>query len=145
MTHHKSIIFPHDKLLTNLPSVEHNVPPADPNLSNHPPRRPDLSTFFATFEHVDTSNTNNENALPIPAEVSAAFRSLAEAFGHMRQDGSGDLNSPLEGMIEALLSEADMPPKEVKGVSQGFLDGEFYDLWLLPLSPMPQSSPTFER
>ncbi len=31
---------------------------------------------------------------------------------------------PLDGMIESLFADAEMPPKEVKGVSQEFLDGE---------------------
>jgi hypothetical protein len=37
----------------------------------------------------------------------------------MDRNGEG----PLDGMIESLFEEAEMPPKEVKGVSQGFLDG----------------------
>lgn len=31
---------------------------------------------------------------------------------------------PLDGMIDSLFADAERPPKEVKGVSQGFLDGE---------------------
>ncbi len=38
----------------------------------------------------------------------------------MDRNGEG----PLDGMIESLFEGAEMPPKEVKGVSQGFLDGE---------------------
>lgn len=38
----------------------------------------------------------------------------------MYRSGEG----PLDGMIESLLADAETPPKEVKGVSQGFLDGE---------------------
>ena len=33
---------------------------------------------------------------------------------------------PLDGMVEWLISNAEAPPKEVKGVSQGFLDGEWF-------------------
>ena len=40
----------------------------------------------------------------------------------MRMYTSGE--GPLDGMIESLFADAEMPPKEVKGVSQGFLDGE---------------------
>ena len=32
---------------------------------------------------------------------------------------------PLDGMIELLVANSQAPPKEVKGVSQGFLDGEW--------------------
>lgn len=50
---------------------------------------------------------------------------LADAFERMRQDagegaGNGDL---LEQLVHTLLGEADMPPKEVKGVSDEFLAG----------------------
>ena len=98
----------------------------------NPPRRPDLSTFFSTLEHVDTTSTSNEHSLPIPSDVSAAFRSLGEAFQHMRMYRSGE--GPLDGMIESLLTDAEAPPREVKGVSQGFLDGEhglWWDQWKL--------------
>ncbi|KAK3175163.1 hypothetical protein OEA41_002409 [Lepraria neglecta] len=100
--------------------VEHNVPKSDPNAPSNPPRRPDLSTFFSTLEHVDTSNVSNEHATPIPSDVSAAFRTLGEAFQRMRMYRSGE--GPLDDMVESLLADAEMPPKEVKGVSQGFLD-----------------------
>ncbi len=107
--------------LTSLP-VEHNVPPPTTTSPSHPPRRPDLSTFFSTLEHVDTSDVANDNAVPIPGDVSAAFRTLAEAYERMRLYRSGE--GPLDGMIELLVANSQAPPKEVKGVSQGFLDGE---------------------
>ncbi|KAK0515185.1 hypothetical protein JMJ35_002564 [Cladonia borealis] len=105
--------------------VEHNVPPpTDPSApsNNNPPRRPDLSTFFSTLEHVDTTSVSNAHATPIPSDVSAAFRTLAEAFQRMRAYMSGEEGGPLDGMIESLFQDAEMPPREVKGVSQGFLD-----------------------
>lgn len=46
----------------------------------------------------------------------------------MRPYRSGD--GPLDGMIELLVANSQAPPKEVKGVSQGFLDGEL-------ASPLP--------
>lgn len=114
---------PHHKHpLTSLTPVEHNVPKSSTTEHSHPPRRPDLSTFFSTLEHVDTSDVSNGNALPVPGDVSAAYRTLAEAFERMRPYRSGD--GPLDGMIELLVANSQAPPKEVKGVSQGFLDGE---------------------
>ena len=63
---------------------------------------------------------SNDNVQPIPSDVSAAFRILGQAFQRMRVDrGEG---APLDDMIESLLADAETPPKEVKGVSQGFLD-----------------------
>lgn len=109
--------------------VEHNITtaPTDPTSR---PRRPDLSTFFSTLELVDTSNTQNSNAVPVPGDVSAAFRTLAGAFERMRQDnGGGDGENGsyggfLEQLIQELLEDADLPPREVKGVSDEFLAGE---------------------
>lgn len=46
----------------------------------------------------------------------------------MRMYTSGE-GGPLDGMIESLFADAEMPPKEVKGVSQGFLDGECHSWW----------------
>lgn len=112
----------HNPPLTSLPSVEHNVPKPSTTEPSHPPRRPDLSTFFSTLEHVDTSDVSNGNALPVPGDVSAAYRTLAEAFERMRPYRSEE--GPLDGMIELLVANSQAPPKEVKGVSQGFLDGE---------------------
>ncbi|KAM0803546.1 hypothetical protein BDR22DRAFT_839071 [Usnea florida] len=100
--------------------VEHNVPKPSTAEPPNPPRRPDLSTFFSTLEHVDTTNVSNGNALPIPGDVSAAYRTLAEAFERMRPYRSGE--GPLDGMIELLVANSEAPPREVKGVSQGFLD-----------------------
>lgn len=100
--------------------VEHNVPKPSTTELSHPPRRPDLSTFFSTLEHVDTSDVSNGNAVPVPGDVSAAYRTLAEAFERMRPHRSGE--GPLDGMIELLVANSQAPPKEVKGVSQGFLD-----------------------
>ena len=121
--------------------VEHSIPAnstTNPE-TTRPPRRPDLSTFFSTLELVDTSSTNNEHALPIPGDVSAAFRTLADAFERMRQDqeggertghgqgqGGGGVGGGmlLEEMVQQLLGEAEMPPKKVQGVSDEFMAGE---------------------
>ena len=67
--------------------------------------------------------------MPVPADVSAAYRTLAEAFERMRPYRSGE--GPLDGMIELLVENSQAPPKEVKGVSQGFLDGELETLLTL--------------
>jgi hypothetical protein len=68
--------------------------------------------------------------------MSAAFRSLAEAFEVMRRETEGgtilgeegDATGSEEGgllgqMIRILLHEADAPPREVEGVSEEFCDG----------------------
>ena len=101
--------------------MEHNISaPKDRNPS-HPARRPDLSTFFTNLEQVDTSNTANAHAVPIPGEVAATYRTLAGAFERMRQDGGGEA---LESLVEFLLQGAEAPPKEIKGVSDEYLSGE---------------------
>jgi hypothetical protein len=102
--------------------VEHNI--KEEPKSTDKPRRPDLSTFFSTLELVDTSGEHtphhNVNALPEPASVAAAHRTLANAFLAMSQDGSA--NELLESMIQQLVQNADYPPEKVEGVPDGFLD-----------------------
>lgn len=110
--------------------------------SSRRPARPDLSTFFATLNEISPNQGNERTrpyAVPVPGDVSAAFRSLAEAFDVMRRSGD---NAPLpvydgrdpempdagqgqliEEMIRALLQDAEAPPREVEGVSEEFCDG----------------------
>ena len=57
-------------------------------------------------------------AVPVPGDVSAAFRHLAEAFQTMQQDSSSDL---LQSMISSLLATAERPPTEVKGVEEEYI------------------------
>lgn len=54
----------------------------------------------------------------------------------MRPYRSGE--GPLDAMIELLVANSQAPPKEVKGVSQGFLDGEWdvYSWEELVLAPL---------
>ncbi|KAI9696499.1 MAG: hypothetical protein M1820_008127 [Bogoriella megaspora] len=105
--------------------VEHNVPTDKPTAST--PRRPDLSTFFSTLEHVDTSGSrapSNSNAVPHPVDISAAFRTLANTFammapsGAQAQEGNNEL---IERLVSELMASAEDPPKEVEGVSDEFL------------------------
>lgn len=73
--------------------------------------------------------------MPVPGDISAAFLSLAEALDVIRRDGreggqprpEGESEGNDEGdlvarMIQALLSEANTPPREVEGVTEEFCD-----------------------
>jgi hypothetical protein len=112
------------KILLTIP-VEHNVEKKEPE---QPRRRPDLSTFFSTLELVDTSGTRqpqNIHSLPLPQDISAAFRNLANAFEMMRsrsgtaqEQSHGEL---LEQLVQTLMDSAEHPPTEVKGVSDEFI------------------------
>ncbi|KXT04666.1 hypothetical protein AC578_2125 [Pseudocercospora eumusae] len=92
-------------------------------------RRPDLSTFFSTLDLVDTSGSRqprNANSLPLPQDVSAAFRTLANAFSIMRgpeTHASVDSNSELiASLVESLMASAEHPPSQVQGVSDEFIE-----------------------
>ncbi|KAK4549457.1 hypothetical protein LTR36_006454 [Oleoguttula mirabilis] len=107
--------------------VEHSI--VKDQRPQQPPRRPDLSTFFSTLDLVDTSGTRqpqNEHALPLPRDVSAAYRNLANAFEMMRGgNGSGqedNHNELLEQLVGSLMQNAEHPPTEVAGVSDEFLE-----------------------
>lgn len=109
--------------------VEHNIKAPAPS-NGHPPRRPDLSTFFSTLDLVDTSGSRqpqNAHSLPLPRDISAAFRNLANAFEMMRGghegasagDGHDEL---LETLVQSLMQNAEQPPTEVEGVSDEFIE-----------------------
>ncbi|KAA8644320.1 hypothetical protein EYZ11_009933 [Aspergillus tanneri] len=117
--------------------VEHNT--TDPSIPNPTARRrrPDLSTFFATLSEISPDESRSRpHAVPVPHDISAAFYSLAEALEVMRREAPGaestaptttdndDSENPdlLTQMIRTLLNEAEMPPKEVEGVSEEFCD-----------------------
>ncbi|THX14562.1 hypothetical protein D6D13_02809 [Aureobasidium pullulans] len=107
--------------------VEHNIK-EEKKKNEAPPRRPDLSTFFTTLDLVDTSgdrHPQNAHSLPLPGDVSAAFRNLANAFSMMQGGGHGEsqdgTDQLLGRMIEQLMQESENPPREVKGVSDDFL------------------------
>ncbi|PLB55524.1 hypothetical protein P170DRAFT_43161 [Aspergillus steynii IBT 23096] len=121
--------------------VEHNTTDPSTSASSARRRRPDLSTFFATLSEIspDETGRSRPHAVPVPHDVSAAFYSLAEAFEVMRREGPGAAESGegaeagtetgtgtggdlLTQMIQSLLSEAEMPPKEVEGASEEFCD-----------------------
>ncbi len=93
-------------------------------------RRPDLSTFFSTLDLVDTSGSRqpqNAHSLPLPRDISAAFRNLANAFEMMRggddavqhQDSHDEL---LGNLVQSLMDSAEHPPSEVEGVSDEFIE-----------------------
>lgn len=109
-------------------AVEHNI--AKEQEQEQPRRRPDLSTFFSTLDLVDTSGTRrpqNAHSLPLPQDVSAAFRTLANAFEMMRggnsQEEGGSNEQLIETLVQSLMDSAEHPPSEVKGVSDEFLEG----------------------
>jgi hypothetical protein len=58
----------------------------------------------------------------VPGDVSAVFRSLAEAFDLMRRDNEGE-GGLLDSMIDALIDAAERPPREVEGVDEEYITG----------------------
>ena len=59
--------------------------------------------------------------MPVPADVSAAYRMMAEGFQGMLRDNEDADSDLLEGMISDLMSQAEMPPTEVKGVDEEYI------------------------
>lgn len=59
--------------------------------------------------------------MPVPGDVSAAFRHLAEAFRTMQRDNENADTDLLQTMISNLLSTAESPPTEVKGVDEEYI------------------------
>lgn len=59
--------------------------------------------------------------MPIPGDVSAAYRQLAEAFQVMQRDNDSINTDLLQNMISNLLATAEEPPVEVKGVDEEYI------------------------
>lgn len=86
-------------------------------------RRPDLSTFYSTFNETygDEQSHTNPHASPTPENVTAAFRLLADAFEIILTEHGGD-NEQLRRMIEDLETTAGNPPSTLEGVPESFID-----------------------
>lgn len=79
---------------------------------------------------------NNAHADPIPANVSAAFRQLANSYQIMLGETEGvyvpegqehgqPTNQLLEGLINDLMQNANDPPRRPHGLPESFFDGEW--------------------
>jgi hypothetical protein len=95
-----------------------------PNTDDTAPRRPDLSSFLSLLAEVTPDRPEErtrEGAVPVPADVSAVFRSLAEAFSVMRRVNDNADSDLLASMIDNLMQTAERPPREVKGVDEEYI------------------------
>ncbi|KAF2434220.1 hypothetical protein EJ08DRAFT_668485 [Tothia fuscella] len=100
--------------------VEHGVNFSEPPKKST--RRPDLSTFHATFNETfgdEASTINNANSIPTPENVTATIRLAADTYETIDMDHGGD-NQLLRFMIERLDGLAMEPPTK-RGVSDTFL------------------------
>ena len=59
--------------------------------------------------------------MPVPADVSAAYRMMAEGFQGMLRDNEDADSDLLEGMISDLMNQAETPPTEVQGVDEEYI------------------------
>ena len=125
---------------TDNSTADHNIPSFNTQQQPSQHRRPDLTTFFSTLELIDTSGSsgrshNNPNALPIPSNVSAAYRQLANSYQVMLGETEGvyvpegqergrNSNEWLESMIAQLMQNANNPPERPQGLPNTFFDGE---------------------
>jgi hypothetical protein len=64
---------------------------------------------------------NRPGAVPVPADMSTAYRTLADAFRIMQRDNENADTDMMEQMIESLMSSAERPPTEVKGVEEDWI------------------------
>ncbi|KAI9651470.1 MAG: hypothetical protein M1831_000973 [Alyxoria varia] len=119
---------------------EHNIEHSVAQQPAQQSRRPDLSTFFSTLELINTSGSsdrshNNAHAEPMPADVSAAFRQLANSYqvilgetegvipGAEAEQPHGRIQNPLlESLIEQLMQGADDPPRRPEGMPDSYFD-----------------------
>lgn len=62
-----------------------------------------------------------EGAVPVPGDVSAAYRTLADAFRVMQRDNDNIDSDLMQELIQALMESAERPPTEVKGVDEAYI------------------------
>ncbi|KAL9110483.1 MAG: hypothetical protein Q9227_005027 [Pyrenula ochraceoflavens] len=120
--------------------TEHAIDPS--STSTEQPRRPDLSTFFNNLANVTPSvrtesHIPREGAIPVPAEMSAVFRTLIEAFSEMRNhNDSPDGQVLLDQMINALIPDMESPPTTLRGVDEAYIT----DLDRVNIKRMPKDA-----
>ena len=70
---------------------------------------------------------SNPHAQPIPAEVAATYSLALEAMQQIMGDNAdADFRAQIEDFLR---TQAETPPKEVKGVSDAFLAGKDGGSW----------------
>lgn len=87
-------------------------------------RRPDMSSLYSLIAEITPEvpeRRTREHAVPVPGDVSAAFRQFADALQTMQRDNENTDNDVLQNMIANLLSTAEQPPTEVKGVDEEYI------------------------
>ncbi|KAF2760266.1 hypothetical protein EJ05DRAFT_474160 [Pseudovirgaria hyperparasitica] len=97
--------------------VEHGIK-SDESKSKHIDR-PDLSSFYSELDY--STSGRGAHASPEPDHVAAPHLLLADAYNHILRDNP-NVSALLEPMIEQLLSAADHPQAELKGVPNSFFD-----------------------
>ena len=110
------------RLLADYDTAEHASDPQ--NASQATPRRPDMSSLLSLLSEITPERPENrarEGAVPVPGDVSAAFRSLAEVFQVMQRDNDNADSDLLDNMIQTLMTSAERPPTEVKGVDEEYI------------------------
>jgi Ring finger domain len=83
-----------------------------------------MSTFLSLLSEITPDRPEvrtREGAVPVPGDVSAAFRSLAEVFQVMQRDNENVDSDLLDNMIQILMRSAEEPPTEVKGVDEEYI------------------------
>lgn len=91
---------------------------------NDQSRRPDMSSLYSLIAEITPERPEQrtrQHAVPVPGDVSAAFRGLAEAFQIMQRDNDNADPDLLQELISNLLSTAERPPTEVKGVDEEYI------------------------
>lgn len=83
-----------------------------------------MSSLYSLISEITPAQPEQrarEHAVPVPGDVSAAFRSLAEAFQVMQRDQDNANSDFLQELISSLLLTAEMPPTEIKGVDEEYI------------------------
>lgn len=99
---------------------EHARDEPRPDSGSH---RPDFSSLYALLHEIrPDENRTREHAVPIPGDMSAAYRHLADAFRSMQQENENESSTELlQTLISSLLTTAEHPPTDLKGVDEEYI------------------------
>ncbi|KAK9424148.1 putative RING-type domain-containing protein [Seiridium unicorne] len=111
-------------MASNPYEVEHNI-----KVSTSAPhrRRPDMSSFTSHLHTISrdagSTTTSTHHAGPTPVDAGALFAMVQEQMATLANSAPSDTNRDfLVTLIDALRSDVDNPPNQIKGVTQEYLD-----------------------
>ncbi|KAH6648006.1 hypothetical protein BKA67DRAFT_403519 [Truncatella angustata] len=112
-------------MASNPYEVEHNIKSSSKAAHS---RRPDMSSFTSHLHSISrdadsSTSSTHHHAGPTPVDAAALFTMVQEQMATLANSAPSDTNRDfLVSLIDALRSDVDNPPEQIRGVAQEYLD-----------------------